>query len=100
MNKNKNILKKFHLHPIMSYVLLIVGIIILSGILSFIGVESSYKTINQFTGTYETNLVSVHSLFSLSGLKYIFTSTIANFVSFAPLSNLIKIGRASCRERV
>ncbi len=91
MNKNKNILKKFHLHPIMSYVLLIVGIIILSGVLSFIGVESSYKTINQFTGTYETNLVSVHSLFSLSGLKYIFTSTIANFVSFAPLSNLIII---------
>ena len=35
--------------------------------------------------------VSVTSLFSLSGLKYIFTSTVRNFVNFTPLSSLIII---------
>lgn len=87
----KNLKNKIHLHPIMSYVLIIVAIILLSGLLNFLGIESSYKTINQITGTYENNLVAVHSLFNLSGLKYIFTSTITNFVSFVPLSNLIII---------
>lgn len=91
MNKSLKIRKNLHLHPIMTYVLIIFAVIILSGLLSILGVESSYKTINQVTGTYENNLVTVHSLFSLSGLKYIFTSTVANFVSFTPLSNLIII---------
>ena len=81
--------EKIKLHPIMTFLILIVVTIILSGILSAFGVETTYKKVNSVTGSYDQILVTVESLFSLSGLKYIFSSTVANFASFTPLSMLV-----------
>src|SRR5574344_1285857 len=81
--------EKIKLHPIMTIMLLIISVIILSGILSFFGLEATYKKVNVVTGSYDQTLVTVESLFNLSGLKYIFSSTVANFASFTPLSMLI-----------
>lgn len=77
------------LHPIMSYVLLTVVVIILSGFLHIIDAQSTYYRVN--TVTMDLNPVTevVTSLFSLGGLKYIFTNTVANFANFTVLSNLI-----------
>ncbi len=86
----KKIKEKLKLHPIMSYLVLIAFVIIISGILSLLGLESNYKTFDK-NGDTENVLVTVTSLFNLSGLKYIFSETVANFVSFTPLSNLIII---------
>ncbi len=86
----KKIREKLKLHPIMSYLVLIAFVILLSGILSFIGIESNYKIFDK-NGDTETKLVTVTSLLNLSGLKYIFSETVANFVAFTPLSNLIII---------
>jgi aminobenzoyl-glutamate transport protein len=83
--------EKIKLHPIMTFLILIVLTIILSGILSALGLEATYKKVNIVTGSYDQTLVTVESLFSLSGLKYIFSSTVANFASFTPLSMLIII---------
>ncbi len=77
------------LHPIMIYVLLIFGVIILSGILHLFDVQSTYYTINATTLTKIPVTETVNSLFSLSGIKYIFSNTVANFANFAVLSNLI-----------
>ncbi len=88
MDKLKN---KLVLNPIMTFSILILITIILSGFLSLIGFESTYYKINPNTNEYETVLVTVESLFSLSGIKYIFTSTVSNFATFAPLSMLIII---------
>ena len=85
----RKISEKIKLHPIMTFLILIVATIILSGILSAFGVEATYKKVNTVTGSYDQILVTVESLFSLSGLKYIFSSTVSNFASFTPLSMLV-----------
>lgn len=86
---------KFHermtLHPIMTLLILIGLTIVASGILSFIGAQVTYNTIDPTLLEYTPTTVKVNSLLSLSGLKYIFTNTVLNFVSFTPLSSLIII---------
>lgn len=86
-----NIMKQVKLHPIMTFMILIIGTIILSGILSLFGVEATYNTVNTATKSYNQTLVTVESLMNLSGLKYIFSSTVANFAAFTPLNMLIII---------
>ena len=83
--------EKQGLHPLMTYVLLIVCSIVLSGFLNLIGFEATYNKIDTVTGEYTVTSESVESLFSLSGIKYIFTSTVSNFANFTVLSNLIII---------
>ncbi|HBA37844.1 MAG TPA: hypothetical protein DCY94_03895 [Firmicutes bacterium] len=88
MRKKK---EKIVLHPIMVFSILIIVTIILSGILGTIGWSADYNSINTVRGDVDTTTVMVKSLFNLSGLKMIFRTTISNFASFAPLSNLIII---------
>lgn len=90
-NKVKIIKEKMTLHPIMTFIIMTFITILLSGILSWIGFEAYYKVVDAGTKEYSSTLVSVKSLFNLSGLKYIFSHTVSNFVSFAPLSMLIII---------
>ena len=77
------------LHPIMTYIVLICVIIVLSGILGLLDVSTNYNVINAIRGNIESTTAAVKSLFNLSGLKTIFSSTVSNFASFAPLSMLI-----------
>ncbi len=85
MKKFKN---KIVLHPIMSFIILIIATIILSGILDLFEFSVSYNSLNS-SGSYENTLVTVESLFNISGIKYIFSNTISNFASFTPLSMLL-----------
>lgn len=90
--KKRNIKDRITLDPIMALLILIVATIVISGFLSLLGVQVTYNKIaNDVTFEYTQGLVAVDSLFSLSGLKYIFTNTVSNFVSFTPLSSLIII---------
>ena len=81
--------KKIVLSPMLSFIVMSGIVIILSGILSFLHVQTDYQTVNPVTNTLTTNVVEVESLFSLSGLKYIVTNAVSDFVSFAPLSMLL-----------
>lgn len=81
--------KKIVLSPMLSFIVMSGFVIILSGILSFLHVQTDYQTVNPVTNSLTTNVVEVESLFSLSGLKYIVTNAVSDFVSFAPLSMLI-----------
>ena len=85
------IMEKIKLHPIMTFMILIIITVLLSGVLSLFGVEATYSTVDTVTKSYNQELVAVESLFSLRGLKYIFSSTVTNFASFTPLSMLIII---------
>ncbi len=90
--KKRNLKERITLDPIMTLVVLIVATIVISGFLGLLGVQVNYPTIaDDVTLQTTESLVSVNSLFSLSGLKYIFTTTVSNFVSFTPLSSLIII---------
>ena len=85
MNKFKD---KIKLNPLMTYIFLILFVICLSGFLSLIGFEATYNEVST-KGDFTKNLVSTTSLASLSGIKYIFSTTVSNFVAFTPLSMLI-----------
>ena len=86
MNNKK---MKKSLHPIMTFLILICIVIVVSGVLYLLDFSQTLYTINQTTLEYSVSTVTVQNLFSFEGLKYIFSSTVANFVSFAPLSTLI-----------
>lgn len=88
MNKFK---EKMTLNPVMTLLILILITILLSGFLNLVGFEATYNKIDLETGEYTVTSESVESLLSLSGIKYIFTSTVSNFSSFTPLSMLIII---------
>ena len=87
----KSLKERMTLHPLMTILIMIVITIVISGFLSLLGISSSYTKINP--GVFDTHPIttSVESLFSLRGLKYIFTSTVRNFVNFTPLSSLLII---------
>ncbi len=84
-----NRLKKIKLNPVMTFILLILITIILSGFLNLIGFEATYNKINIDTGEYTVVSESVESLLNLRGIKYIFSTTVSNFTAFTPLSMLI-----------
>ena len=77
--------KKIVLSPMLSFIVLSAVTIILSGILSVLHIQTDYQTVNPVTNELVTNVVEVESLFSLSGLKYIVTNAVSDFVSFVPL---------------
>lgn len=83
--------EKMTLHPIMTLLILCGVTILLSGVLSFFGAQVTYNKVDSNLLEYTPTTVQVNSLFSLSGLKYIFTNTVLNFISFTPLSSLIII---------
>ena len=89
--KVSNLKDKMTLHPIMTLIMLIGLTIVISGILTLMGVQSVQYKINPNSLEYSTELLKVDNLFSFHGIKYIFSSTVANFVAFIPLSSLIII---------
>lgn len=88
MNKFK---EKITLNPVLTFLILILATIVLSGFLHLVGFEATYNKIDLTTGEYVATSESVESLMNLSGIKYIFTSTVSNFTAFTPLSTLIII---------
>lgn len=88
MKKIKRIRKKIQMHPVMTFCILILFTIVISGILTLFNVSASYNKVSS-NGILIKEFVKVENLFSLSGIKYIFSNAVSNFASFAPLSMLI-----------
>ena len=82
---------KIGLHPVMMLLVLSFATIVISGILRLFNVQATSNKISSVTGDFQVTTEAVNSLFSLSGLKYIFTSTVSNFANYAVLTNLIII---------
>lgn len=81
--------KKFYLHPVTTFILLTILVMILSGIFSLFEMQATYSTLNSKTGELETTLVTVENLFGFEGLKYFISNASKNFISFTTLSNLL-----------
>ncbi len=77
------------LGPIMAFIILTIATIVLSGILHLFNVQGEYVTVSRATGGLVNNVIEVKNLFSLSGIKFIVTHAVQNFVNFKPLSTLI-----------
>ena len=83
--------EKIGWHPVVVILLLCLIVIILSGIFHLFNVQATFNKVVPATNSFQVTSESVTSLFSLRGLKYIFTSTVRNFANYAVLSNLIII---------
>ena len=81
--------RKKKISPILAFIILTLIVLILSGFLHILNVQGEYITVNKVTNDFVNNVVEVKNLFSTSGIKYIVTHAVNNFVKFEPLSTLI-----------
>lgn len=94
--------EKRKISPITIFLVLIVGTILLSALMSGLGKikinnayplsflsQDTYSTINSVTGELENQFIEVESLLDRSGLQYIIGNAVSNFISFSPLSMLL-----------
>ena len=79
--------KKGELHPVWFFVILSVITIVLSEILSFFGFQGTQTDVS--LGSSSTSLLTVESLLSGSGIKFIVSESINNFLKFTPLGTII-----------
>lgn len=90
MNKKRKLkLKKIYLHPITTFLLLSLFVVILSGILSLLQTQATYNIVNANKRELEPILVAVENLFSYDGLKIMISQATVNFLSFGPLGMLL-----------
>ena len=90
MQKRKKLkFKKHYLHPVTTYILLTIGVLLISGLLSLLGLQSSYNRINPITKGLESVMVTTTNLLGINGLKFIIGNALKNFVSFTTLSYLL-----------
>ncbi len=74
-------------HPVMLFVYLSLGIVVLSAVLSAMGVSVTGELISG--GELKEVTVSVESLLTGDGLAWIFTSAVTNFTGYAPLGTVL-----------
>lgn len=88
IGKKKKI-KDIRLHPALLFLILTIIIMIVSSVGSILNLETSYYTVNSITGDLETNIITINNLFNRTGIQYLVSNMLNNFINFAPLSTLI-----------
>ena len=81
--------KKIRLHPALVFLILTIGIMIISSIGSILNLEASYYVVNEATGDLNSQVVNINNLFNRTGIQYLISNMLNNFINFAPLGNLI-----------
>lgn len=81
--------KRIKLHPALVFLILTLAIMIISSIGSILNLESSYYVVNEATGDLTSQVVTINNLFNRTGLQYLISNMLNNFLDFAPLGNLI-----------
>lgn len=80
---------KFRLHPALVFLLLTILIMIVSCVGGIFNLEANYYVVNENTGDLTTQVVTINNLFNRTGIQYLISSMMNNFLEFAPLGNLI-----------
>ncbi len=76
-------------HPATIFVILCSIIIVISSIMSKMGVSVTYTGLDRSTMEIKEMTASVVSLLTPEGIRYMFTSAVKNFTSFAPLGTVL-----------
>ena len=71
----KKKVRKITFHPITTFIVLTFVVMLLSSILSFLQVQSSYSRINS-SNELESVIVSVEGMFNIEGFKYLISNII------------------------
>ena len=81
--------KRTALHPALLFLILTLIFMIISSIGGILNLETSYYSVNNVTGDLENNIVTINNLFNRTGIQYLISNMLSNFVNFAPLGTLI-----------
>ena len=81
--------KKFRLHPALVFLILTIVIMIISCVGGIFNLEANYYVVNENTGDLTGQIVNIKNLFNRTGLQYLISSMMNNFLEFAPLGSLI-----------
>ena len=71
--------KKIRLHPALVFLILTIGIMIISSIGSILNLETSYYVVNEATGDLNSQVVNINNLFNRTGLQYLISNMLNNF---------------------
>ena len=81
--------KEIRLHPALLLFILTIIIMIVSSVGNILNLETTYYNVNAVSGELETQVVTINNLFNRTGLQYLVSNMISNFINFAPLGTLI-----------
>ena len=82
--------KKRGMHPVWFFVLLSLITIVLSFILSLLRLQGTMYTVSQ-NGKTVTTILTVQSLISSDGLRYIFGEGVNNLLKFIPFGTVLVV---------
>ena len=82
-------IKEKKLHPALLLFVLTIIIMIVSSVGSILNLETTYYNVNPVTGELETQIVTINNLFNRTGIQYLVSNMLPNFINFAPLGTLI-----------
>ena len=81
--------RELKLHPAILLFILTIIVMIVSSVGSILNLETTYYNVNTVTGELETQIVTINNLFNRTGIQYLVSNMLTNFVDFAPLGTLI-----------
>lgn len=81
--------KSIKFHPALLFLFLTLFVMIISSVGSLFDLKTSYYTVNSVTGELETQVVTISNLFNRTGLQYLVSNMLSNFMNFFPLTTLI-----------
>ena len=81
--------KEVRLHPALLLFILTIIIMVVSSVGNILNLETTYYNVNSVTGDLETQVVTINNLFNRTGLQYLVSNMINNFINFATLGTLI-----------
>lgn len=81
--------KELKFHPAILLFLLTIMIMIVSSVGNILNLETTYYNVNAVTGELEAQVVTINNLFNRTGLQYLVSNMLSNFINFAPLGTLI-----------
>lgn len=85
----KEKIKRTKIHPALVFLVLTILVMIISSIGGILNLESSYYTVNSVTGELESQVININNLFNRTGIQYLISNLLSNFMDFAPLGTLI-----------
>lgn len=88
-HKLKGNIKKMKFHPALVFLVLTLVVMIISSVGGILNIESNYYTVNTVTGDLESQVININNLFNRTGLQYLISNFLQNFINFAPLGTFI-----------
>lgn len=85
----KNKIKRTKFHPALVFLVLTLAVMVISSIGGILNLETNYYTVNTVTGDLESQVVNINNLFNRTGIQYLISNLLSNFMSFAPLGTFI-----------